>query len=212
MADEPGIVESTITEAKAHPWLIGGAIVAAVLALYLISRGSSSKGTSFTYSSGPSEAQINANTALAVTQQKDQTALGLAKINADSTASTAQNYFSYLTTASANALASNQIASNTTLGVANIAGYTTQRANDDKLAATANTNQAAVTLAGIASSRDQNLAAISANTAGYIAGVNAGVADYAVTNQSYQAALSAQTAQGNVAIGLIPPGWLQRKG
>lgn len=97
MAEE-GVVEATWTEAKLHPWLIGGAVAAIVLVLWWNGRAKTQPAQNFTFSYGPSDAQVQAGTALAIAQQADQTNLAKATIQAG----TDQDYFNYLATASNN--------------------------------------------------------------------------------------------------------------
>lgn len=114
MADE-GVVEATWTEAKAHPWLIGGAVVALVAFMWWAGRSKAPADTPqhFSFSYGPSDAQVRAGTALQIAQQADQTQLGLAQIGATTSlglagidagtqTTTAKDYFDYLTTSSNN--------------------------------------------------------------------------------------------------------------
>jgi hypothetical protein len=138
MADE-GVIGATVEETKRHPVLIVGGLLALLGVVWLVSRGSSGGSTTtpqnFSFSYGPSNAQLQTQTALAISQNNDQTAVSLANIAAASqqtmatTAATNQqalastqagvysNYFNYLTTSGANnnstALQAAQIASNT---------------------------------------------------------------------------------------------------
>lgn len=113
MAEEEGVAGSTWEEFKAHPYIIAGAVGAVVILLWYNSRAKpGATPQQFAFSYGPSDAQVQAGTQLAIAQQADQTALNVAtlqsgiagqQISADSTAAT--DYFSYLTGANNNSLA-----------------------------------------------------------------------------------------------------------
>lgn len=166
MAEE-GMAEATWTEAKAHPYIVGGAVVALVGILWFFSSKSPAQTPQhFSFSYGPSDAQIQAGTALAIAQQNDQTSLGLAKIQADTTAGTAQDYYTYLATASNNNLALGTIQSNNQLSLgttkvladdttaAAIASY----ANNTQVTINAQDNATAERLASLQSATRTNLA------------------------------------------------------
>jgi hypothetical protein len=169
MADE-GVIDSTVTEFKAHPWLIGGGIAALVVLFYFLSgSGKTSAGQDFKFSYGPSDAQVQAGTALAISQQQDTTALALAGMSATAQANTtaaqttvAGQAFGYLTNASANQLAATQITS--------AAGVAMNANNDQTAQAIANYNLTGQIAAG---SYATQTAQINASAATTIAGQNA---------------------------------------
>ena len=86
MAEE-GVVEATWTSAKAHPWIVGGAVLALVGLFWYMSSsgGSASSGQNFSFSYGPTNAEVLGNDALQAQQATDQMQ-----------ASVAQSYFQYL--------------------------------------------------------------------------------------------------------------------
>lgn len=104
MAEE-GVFEATWTEAKAHPYVIGGAVVLLVLALWYFGTSKSAGSTpqQFAFSYGPSDAQVQAGTALQIAQQADATQLAAANIAAGLQTTGTNDYFNYLTQANNNA-------------------------------------------------------------------------------------------------------------
>jgi hypothetical protein len=102
------VIEDIEDSVSAHwPYYLGGFIAVLVFVyLYYSSAGSKSSGgtSNFTYSIGPSDAQIAAGTAQQNQLQADQTAVSLANINATASTAEAGDYFNYLTTNSANQL------------------------------------------------------------------------------------------------------------
>lgn len=103
-----GVLETTIADAKAHPWLIGGAVVGLVAIIWLLSSGSSSKPQSFQFSYGPSDAQLKAGAASHIADVQAQTQVSMAHILSDagaahdaSQAGIYHDYFGYLATSSA---------------------------------------------------------------------------------------------------------------
>ena len=105
-----------------HPVLWIGGVLALLVVIYLASSGGSKQATSnFTYSVGPTDAQIAAGTAQQNQIQADQTAVSLANINATSNQTVAGDYFNYLTTNSANNLSATnaQTAASLSLGTLN---------------------------------------------------------------------------------------------
>lgn len=84
MAEEAeGVVGSTWEEFKAHPYIIAGAVGAVVILLWYASRAKpGATPQQFAFSYGPSDAQVQAGTALAIAQQGDQTALSVANLQA----------------------------------------------------------------------------------------------------------------------------------
>lgn len=125
MAEGEGVIESTVAEAKAHPVLIIGGLVAVVALLWIVSSGSTkaNKGQNFSFSYGPSDAQIAAGTAQQIATQQAQTAVSLANINAGTTSTVAQDYFGYLANHSADTLTATL---NGNATAAQIAGINTQ--------------------------------------------------------------------------------------
>lgn len=106
MADS--VLEATAAEAKAHPyWIVGG--VLGIAALFWLLSGSSSRPAApqaFTFTAGPSDAQLQAGTALAIAQAGNQSQVAMAGIAATAQTAVAGDYYGYLATGSANALAS----------------------------------------------------------------------------------------------------------
>lgn len=98
-----GVIDSTVEEVKAHPWIfVGGFVVLAGLLWYL----SGPKATapqSFNFSYGPSDAQVKAGTALAIAQAGNQTAISAQQIQSTTQEHVYDDYFGYLTTAGNNA-------------------------------------------------------------------------------------------------------------
>lgn len=139
MAEE-GVVEATWTEAKAHPYIIGGAVVVLVALLWYLGKPApAATPPHFSFSYGPSDAQVLAGTQLAIAQQADTTALTKANISAG----VDNNYFNYLTQASSNALS---------LGTSqiNVAGTVAENtaafANNTQVLDNANNNATAIAL------------------------------------------------------------------
>ena len=98
-----GIVEDTVEEFEAHPWLwIGGFVAIAGVIIYLKYAGSSSAAQNFTFSYGPSDAQVAAGTDLAIAQGQQNTALAIANSNNTAQTTEAGDYFGYLTNNSTN--------------------------------------------------------------------------------------------------------------
>jgi hypothetical protein len=101
-----GVIDATVEEARRHPYLVVGGLVAAVAVLWYLSGSSAAPaGQNFTFSYGPSDAQVLAGTQLAIAQQADQTAVTLAGMQTTAQTGIAQDYFGYLTNNSANTLA-----------------------------------------------------------------------------------------------------------
>lgn len=128
MADE-GIIDETRAAVSRHPYLIVGGVAALVLVLWLAA-GSKAKAQNFTFSYGPSDSQIAAQTASGIQLDKDQTAVSLANIQAASN----NDYFTYLASANTNGLVAQQTADAAGVQIAGIqsqtalgtAGYATQ--------------------------------------------------------------------------------------
>lgn len=109
MAEEEGVVGSTWEEFKAHPYIIAGAVGAVVILLWYASRAKpGATPQQFAFSYGPSDAQVQAGTQLAIAQQADQTALSVATLQTTAGTHNADSYFSYLTGANNNSLAALQ--------------------------------------------------------------------------------------------------------
>jgi hypothetical protein len=116
------VFEDTVDEVKSHPWLfIGGFAVLVVIILWM-KRGSSSAGQNFTFSYGPSDAQVAAGTQLAIAQQADQTSLAQSTLAASTASTVYGDYFSYLAQQGNNAVTVNQSNNNLAADNANI-GY-----------------------------------------------------------------------------------------
>lgn len=146
MAEEEGVVGSTWEEFKAHPYIIAGAVGAVVILLWYASRAKpGATPQQFAFSYGPSDAQVQAGTQLAIAQQADQTALNVAtlqsgiageQITANSAAAT--DYFGYLTGANNNSLAA--------LKDSDATGITINAANNNALITnTASNNATSIT-------------------------------------------------------------------
>jgi hypothetical protein len=117
MAEE-SVIGATWAEAKLHPYLIGGAVaVLAVLIWYMSRPSPAATPQNFSFSYGPSDAQVRAGTALQIAQQADTTSLAMANIQAGVQSQTAQDYFSYLTTNSANQLDAAQSGDNAQIAI-----------------------------------------------------------------------------------------------
>lgn len=101
MAD--GVIDSTIEEAKAHPWLVVGGFVALAALLWYLSGPKATAPQSFQFSYGPSDAQVKAGTALSIAQAGNQAALSAAQIGATTQEHVYDSYFGYLTNAGNNA-------------------------------------------------------------------------------------------------------------
>ena len=192
MAD--GVLQDTVTEFKAHPWLIGGSIVGLVLLFYLLS-GSKKTATpaslgNFTYSIGPTDAQLAAQTSQANQTAADQTAVSLANIQATANTTLGQSYFQYLATNSANNVANTASANAAAVNIAQIQGSTTLGVAGDQLAATQSSNAAGVTTAQIGSNT-------ALGVAGYQTQATLGQASAATTIAATQAA--AATTQAGYA-------------
>lgn len=104
MAD--GVVDATVGTVERHPYIVAGAVLGVVAALWFLSAKKAKAPQSFQFSYGPSDAQVQAGTQLAIAQAGNQSALSIAQLNA--TTSTAQlgtkagiigDYLSYLTAA-----------------------------------------------------------------------------------------------------------------
>lgn len=103
-------------QVKAHPLIWGGAVIVVIGALYLFTKSSSSAGTTqqFAFSYGPSDAQVAAGTQLQIAQVQANAATSIASSNATANQAAVGDYFSYLTTNSANALAADTLSTNAT--------------------------------------------------------------------------------------------------
>jgi hypothetical protein len=110
------IFEDTIEEVKSHPWIFVGGFAALVVLILYLKRGSSA-GQNFTFSYGPSDAQVAAGTQLAIAQQADQTSLAQSTLAATTASTEYGDYFSYLTQQGNNSVAINK--SNNDLAAAN---------------------------------------------------------------------------------------------
>lgn len=123
-----GVFESTVEEAKRHPYWIVGGVLGLVALFWLLSSSSSSAksgtGQNFTFSYGPSDAQVLAGTQLAIAQAGDQTAVTLQGMQTGQATAVAQDYYGYLTNNSANALAATVNTNSTASQIAGINGST----------------------------------------------------------------------------------------
>lgn len=98
-----GVVDSTVEEVKAHPWIFIGGFVALAGLLWYLSGPKATAPQAFTFSYGPSDAQVKAGTALAIAQAGNQTAISAQQIQSTTQEHVYDDYFSYLTTAGNNA-------------------------------------------------------------------------------------------------------------
>lgn len=190
-----GVVSDTAHMAGKHPFWIAGGVVGLVLLFWLLSSGKTPAAPqAFTYSYGPSDAQVQAGTALAIQQAAGQSAVAIAGIQADASKAVNGDYFNYLATNSTNQVDVAQIASKTALGTA---GYAAQTAQTQA----AYGAQTAQTLAAYNASTQQTQAAYGAQTA-------LGVAAYAAQTSQVQANYQTQTAVGVAA----QQAWAQAQG
>jgi hypothetical protein len=174
-----GVVESTKTMFARHPWIFGGGLVALIVVLYVFSGSSKQKNPqNFTFSIGPTDAQLKNQTDLAIAQGNNQTAVSLAGIKSG----IADDYFDYLTT-------SGKTAASAATSLAQISADTAKYkiSMDDNTAVTIAKNngqvaqnlatisgQSAVNLAGIQGTTAQNLALIGSNEATTLANIQRG--------------------------------------
>lgn len=142
-------MDATVGAAERHPYLIVGGLVAVIGLFWYLSSGSKTAASpsAFTFSYGPSDAQVAAGTALQIAQTQGQTASSVAATQGATATSVAADYYSYLTkhsadsvTAAATATAGNVSANATndatSIALANIASATSI-ANGQYTAATA---------------------------------------------------------------------------
>jgi hypothetical protein len=206
MAEE-GVISATVEGAERHPFWIVGGVLGLLAVFWLVSRGSTSTTTTpqnFQFSYGPSDAQVQAGTALSISQAQDQTALSIAGLNATNqqalatTSATAQTgiygqYFNYLTASGANnnstALAAAQIQANT----ANYAISTNDTTAAQIAAIQGNTAVQTAQIAGNAT----NLATTS-TAATQQASIAAQLQAALAAQQTQQAALSASVQTTNL--------------
>lgn len=196
MAEE-GVIGSTMEEAKRHPYLIVGGFVAVVALLWVLSSsGGSSKAQNFTFSYGPSDAQIAAGTAQQISTQQAQTAVSLANTQAATQTAVSQDYFGYLTNNSANLLAATI---NTNATAATISGQnnnTAVIASNNALTGLINTNQ--TTLADDMNGNATQLAITTSHD---------NTANYAQNTQAFINTTNQTTVQGAIGLGLVPQGY-----
>jgi hypothetical protein len=204
------IMGETVATVEKYPWWIAGGVVALLAAWWLFtpSGTSNAKGgapQNFTFSYGPSDANIAAGTQLAMQQAKDQTDVSVATLNADLNRDVAGDYFGYLTTHSADNLQA-QMATLQTQG-----STASQQIAAQQQAAQLQyqTNQASIaagtTRTGISASEAENLAAIQAQSQQAIAALQAQTAAAAIAaqaaTQQAQAQAAAAAAQANSPYG-----------
>jgi hypothetical protein len=198
-----GVVNATVTEFKRHPYIIVGCVVALVLIIAL-SRGSgASKAQNFSFSYGPTDAQMKNQTALAVSENANQTAVSIAGIQAQ----TYGDYFSYLTSAG-NTQASTAV--QTAKIAADTANYKVS-ADDGAAVAIANVNATvaqsgqawAAAIAGKQADSQTAIAYKQADTSAVIANLNDAAANYQAGllsnlgwHQADMATIQAQVAAG----------------
>lgn len=110
---------------KAHPYLVGGVAIAGVVLLYLYSKSSGSSGASnFTFSTGPSDAQVVAGTNLQIAQVQANAAVAAQQSQDTAAQSIYQDYFGYLSNNSANQLAAVKNTNAANVSGANLAAQT----------------------------------------------------------------------------------------
>jgi hypothetical protein len=96
-----GVVEATETAFRKHPvWVVGG-FAGLVLVLYLFTKssGSSSAPATIAYQVGPSDASVQAGTALQIAQVQANSAAFQASTQAQAQGTVASDYFDYLNNA-----------------------------------------------------------------------------------------------------------------
>lgn len=133
------LAEATVGQFKRHPWIWAGIAVVIIGGLFLLKGSGSQAASSYTFSYGPSDAQVAAGTQLQIAQAADQTATNMQTAQLAAQQSEVGDYLSYLTTNSANNLSATQnnnavtlqaLADQTTLGLnAYTNEYYTQQAN-----------------------------------------------------------------------------------
>lgn len=205
-----GIVEDTVQVVERYPfWIIGGAAVL-LLVWYFWPGSTTTAPQNFTFSYGPSDANIQAGTQLAIQQAADQTAVSIAQLQATSNNTQAGDYYGYLTTNSANNLQAQQLATTTQGSVASQQiGAQSQvdaqaiAAQQQAAALQAQTNQAALaaqtTQTGIAAQNSTNLATIAAQNAQAIAAINASAATSIANTQAQANLVSTDPIAAEVA-------------
>jgi hypothetical protein len=102
-----GVLDATVSQFRAHPYVWGGLALGVVALVWLLSGSSKSSAapSSFSFSTGPSDTQLNDQTALAIAQLQAQTQSALATGQFQAQTTQAADYYQYLATASANQLA-----------------------------------------------------------------------------------------------------------
>ena len=173
-----GVVDATEQTFKSHPFLIGGGLLAVVVLFYVLSKPKAAATSNFTFSTGPSDAQIQAGTAQQIATQADQTAVTLANINAGAYVQ-GQQYSS----ATALGVAADQYGAIDTLG--SLQAYTTVTGDQTSLSATQNTNATNLALANVAGNTDLGIANVNANAEVQVAQANQ------LTSSQYNAITSA---------------------
>lgn len=90
-----------------HPYIVIGGVAVGVLAIFYLKNrgGSGQQPANFTFSYGPSDAQVKAGTDLAIAQAGNNAALAAANLKATTDTTIAGDYFGYLTGANGNAAA-----------------------------------------------------------------------------------------------------------
>ena len=186
-----GIIDDTVEVVERYPvWILGG-VLAAVLLFWWLSGSSApaNAGQPFTFSYGPSDAQVTAGAAEQVAQTQAMRDATVAQTQATAETGIYGGYFDYLATNSANSLAATQSTNDVTqaLGLAGIQGQT------DIASA-----QAAASAAASAAVQVANANAISQTNQAYWAaqGVNsqANAAGYIAQQQAASAANQANAA------------------
>lgn len=183
MADE-GVISATTTELGRHPYLIIGGVVAVVALLYVASsaRKTPAAPQNFSFSYGPSDAQVLAGTAQQIATQQGQTAVSLANIQATTSTAEAGDYFNYLTNNSANSL------------TAALAGDTAAVGINSNNNATSVTNTAALVAGQVSANATTVAGQVSANATTVAGNVQMNANNNGTAQQgnslSYQAILS----------------------
>ena len=216
---EDGVVGSTMTEFKRHPvWIVGGVVVLVVLFLVLSGgKKTAASPQAFSFSYGPSDAQVQAGTALAIQQSAGQTQLALAGINASTSTAETQSYIGYLANNSANALAATQANDMTAVDENTTNNQTAVAASNNNLTALLSGQNYATQTAALNANAATTIAAAQYSSADYVAQTNAST-DLAqtrlVTNeQGYAAQIAGNVAANatNVAANVAVAGYAYGK-
>jgi hypothetical protein len=203
----------TVDMAERHPfWVAGGFVAIVLLIVFAKGSGTSTKPQNFTFSYGPSDAQVLAGTQLQIAQAADQSAISAATIQADTTTKVANDYFNYLTGNSANQLTAvtgaqsvqklgitqSAIVANNQIATAGNVATGAQGVQKAQIAATQATG-----LSQIAATQATGLSQIAAWLQATLGGQKAATDQAAIAGQTAadQAFYAAQTAQKTAEFG-----------